>query len=89
LVCGRKYPTILKQEDTTSGEDTTSFFNTSVFGRQYSTIRIRENATSGTLDNSVDCSKTNAIVMPKMTGECSSIVEAVCSVVLITSIESD
>ena len=75
---GRQYSRILEREDTTSHEDTTSVFGNSVFGRQYSTLRKREDTTSGPLDNSIDCSETNVIVMPRITCECSSIVEAVC-----------
>jgi len=87
-VCGRPYSKIVKREDTTSDEGTTSAFSNSFFGRQNSTVRKREDTTSGPLDNSVDCSETNVTVMPQITGECSSVVEAVCLVVLITQVES-
>jgi hypothetical protein len=89
-VCGRHHSAILKREDTTSGEDTTSDFSNSVFGRQYSTDRNREDTTSRSSDNSVDCSGTNVIVMPQITGENSLVEEAVCFVVfIIILIESD
>ena len=89
-VCRRQYSRILKRENTTTSEDTTSTFSNSVFGRQYSIVRKREDTTSGPLLYiSVDCSETNVIVMPRITCKCSSIVEGVCSVVfIIVSIES-
>ncbi len=80
----KRYFTVRKREDTTSDEDTSSIFCNSVFGRHHSTVRKREDTTSGPLDNSVDCSETNVTVMPNITGECNSVVEAICSVVLIT-----
>ncbi len=88
LVCGRHYSKTLEREDTTSDEDTTLVFSNSSFKRQYSTVRKREDTTSGPLDNSVDCSETNVTVVPRITGECSLVVEAVCSVVLITVVET-
>jgi hypothetical protein len=87
-VRGRQYYRILDRENTTSREDTTSLFFNSAFGRQYSTVRKREDSTLGPLDRSVDCSETNATFMPQITGECSSSAEAVCSLVLITIVES-
>jgi hypothetical protein len=45
------------------------YYYYSVFGRQYSTVRKREDTTSGPLDNSVDCSETNVTVMPQITGD--------------------
>ena len=48
------------------------------------TVRKREDTTSGPLDSSVNCSETNVIVMLRITGECSSVVEAVFSIVFIT-----
>ena len=44
----------------------------------------REDTTSGPLDSSVDCSETNVTVIPRITGECITVVEAVCSIVFIT-----
>ncbi len=83
-VCGRQYSNILKREDTSLGEGTISVFSNSVFERQYSTVRKREDTTPSPLDSLVDCSETNVIVMPHITGgECSSGVEAVCSVVFL------
>ena len=52
-----------------SDEGTTSIFSNSVFGRQYSTFRKREDTASVPLDNSVDCSETNATAMPQITGD--------------------
>ena len=69
LDCGRHYSKTLEREDTTSGEDKTSVFCNSGFGRQYSTVRKREDTTSCPLDISVDCSETNVIVMPHITGD--------------------
>ena len=59
-------------------------FGSLICGRQYSTVRKREDTTSGPLDNEVDCSEANVIVMPRITCECSAVVEAVCSIVFIT-----
>ena len=88
--CGRHYSDSFKREDTTSGEGTLSNFRNSVFGRQYSTVRKREDTTSSPIENSVDCSETNVVVMPHMAGKCGSVVEAVCSIVfIIVVIESD
>jgi len=58
-------------------------FNSLVRGRQYSTVRKREDTTLGPLDSSVDCSETNGNVMPHITGECNSKVETVGSILLI------
>ena len=69
LVNGRQYSKILKREDTTSCEGISSNFSNSVFGRQYSTVWKREDTASGPLDNSVDCSETNVIFMPRITGD--------------------
>ena len=62
------------------------FFSNSIVGRQYSTVRKREDTTSYPLDNAVDCSETNVNVMPQITGESISALEAVCSVVSIAII---
>ncbi len=59
-------------------------FGSLVCGRQYSTVRKWEDTTSCPLDSSVDCSETNVTVIPRITCECSTIVEAVCSIVFIT-----
>ena len=59
-------------------------FGSLVCGRQYSTVRKREDTSSGPLDNLVYCSETNVTVMPRITGECITIVEAVCSIIFIT-----
>ena len=56
-------------EDTTSLKDTASIPNNSVFGRQYSTVRKREDTTSSPLDNLVDCSETNVTGMPQIIGD--------------------
>ena len=56
-------------EDTTSLEDTSSIPSNSALGRQYSTVQKREDITSCPLDCSVDCSETNVIVMPRITGD--------------------
>ena len=60
-VGGRHYSKILKWEDTTSGEGTTSVFSNSVFGRQYSTVWKREDTISG--------SETNVTVKPQIAGD--------------------
>ena len=39
------------------------------FGRQYSTVRKREDTTSGPLDNSINCSETDVTVMPQITDD--------------------
>ena len=59
-------------------------FGSLVCGRQYSIVRKQEDTTSSPLDNFVDCSETNVIVMPQIIGECGPVVEAVCSIVFIT-----
>ena len=78
--CGRHYSNKFERDDTTSGEGTSPVFTNPVFGKQYSVVRKREDTTSGPLDNSVNCSETNVIIMPHRIGECSSLVEAVCSI---------
>ncbi len=85
---GRQYSKMLEREDTTSREDATSNFWQFSFGRQYFTVRKREDTTSCPLDNSVDFSETNVTVMPRITRECSLVVEAICSVVFIIVVES-
>jgi hypothetical protein len=50
-ISGRHYSRFLEREDTTSREDTTAVFGNVVFGRQYSTVRKREDATLGPLDS--------------------------------------
>jgi hypothetical protein len=88
LVCGRHYSKALEREDTTSGEDTTSVFCNPGFERQYSKVRKREDKTSSPIAISVECSETNETIMPRIRGECSSVVVAVFPVVLITILES-
>ena len=39
------------------------------FGRHYSAVWKREDTTSGPLDNSINCSETNVIVMPQITSD--------------------
>jgi hypothetical protein len=56
----------------------------SVLGRHYFTVQKREDTTSSPLDSSVDYSETNVIVIPQITSECGSVVEAFCSMVFIT-----
>ena len=66
---GRQYSIIFKREDTISREDTTSIFGNSVYGRQYSRVRKREDTTSCPLDNSVDSSEHNVVVMSQITSD--------------------
>ncbi len=59
-------------------------FGSLACGKEYSAFRKREDTTSGPLDSSVGCSETNVIVIPRITSECNTIVEAICSIVFIT-----